>query len=126
MISILSVNPRALASALASATASTNPQGARRVVCAFGWKGLALSSPEPQNESARLLGALVGQSRSKATAAPPSSDDGTSASTARDAIYRACQVRPQCPLAPRYCCKSLFASLNTNFPGRTRGDRIII
>src|SRR5258706_7593852 len=37
-----------------------------------GW----LSSPEPQNESARLLGALAGQSRSKATAAPPSSDDG--------------------------------------------------
>ena len=26
----------------------------------------------------------------------------------------------------RYCCKSLFASLNTNFPGRTPGDRIII
>ncbi len=26
----------------------------------------------------------------------------------------------------RYCCKSLFASLNTNFPGRTRGDQTII
>jgi hypothetical protein len=26
----------------------------------------------------------------------------------------------------RYCCKSLFASLNTNFPGRTRGDRTIL
>jgi len=26
----------------------------------------------------------------------------------------------------RYCCKCLFASTNTNFPGRTRGDRIII
>jgi hypothetical protein len=69
------------------------PQGARRVVCAFGWKGL-----EQQNESARLLGALAGQSRSKATAAPPSNDGGTSVSTASDAIYRACQVRPQCPL----------------------------
>ncbi len=55
-----------------------------------GW----LSSPEPQNESARLLGALAGQSRSKATAAPPSSDDGRYVSTASDAIYRACQVRP--------------------------------
>src|SRR5258706_11919570 len=70
------------------------PQGARRVVCAFGWKGLGLRSPEPQNESARLLGALAGQSRSKATAAPPSSDDGRYVSTASDAIYRACQVRP--------------------------------
>src|SRR6266404_1840297 len=26
----------------------------------------------------------------------------------------------------RYCCKSLFASLNTNFPGRTRGDQTLI
>src|SRR5258708_13110047 len=52
-----------------------------------------LSSPEPQNESARLLGALAGQSRAKATAALSSSDHGTSASTASDAIYRACQVR---------------------------------
>jgi hypothetical protein len=26
----------------------------------------------------------------------------------------------------RFCCKSLFASLNTNFPGRTHGDRTII
>src|SRR5260370_3553748 len=51
-------------------------------------------SPEPQKESARLLGALAGQSRSKATAAPPSSDDGRYVSTASDAIYRACQVRP--------------------------------
>src|SRR3978361_1155764 len=24
------------------------------------------------------------------------------------------------------CCKSLFASLNTNFPGRTRGDQTLI
>ena len=60
------------------------PQGARRGVCAFGWKGLALCSPEPQNESARLLGALAGQSRSKATAAPPSSD--VASRSARQAI----------------------------------------
>src|SRR6478752_4178657 len=26
----------------------------------------------------------------------------------------------------RLCCKSLFASLNANFPGRTRGDQTLI
>src|SRR5712672_3281365 len=26
----------------------------------------------------------------------------------------------------RFCCKSLFASLNINFPGRTRGDQTLI
>jgi hypothetical protein len=26
----------------------------------------------------------------------------------------------------RFCCKSLFASLNTNFQGRTRGDQTLI
>jgi len=36
-------------------------------------------------------------------------------------------ARPvRCPLRSRLCCKSLFASLNTNFPGRTRGNRTII
>src|SRR5216684_5804993 len=32
----------------------------------------------------------------------------------------------QCPFCPRLCCKSLFASLDTNFSSCRRGDRIIM
>jgi hypothetical protein len=69
-------------------------------MCAFGWKGLASRSPEQQNESARLLGALAGQSRSKATAAPPSNEGGTSVSTGSDAIIELAKCDLNVRLSP--------------------------
>jgi hypothetical protein len=71
----------------------------------LAWRGLLRGPLERQNGPAGSLSGIACQassnSRSKATACPPLSDGGVSISTASDAIYRARQAWPQCPLIPR-------------------------